>query len=46
MRSGERREVTRLLDSVQTLTVDGCEPATLNVRHFPMMENLVAPFSV
>jgi predicted nucleic acid-binding protein len=81
MRSGERREVTRLLDSLLPLTVDrtvawragefrrqfhrshnaigiadymiaatadvhGCELATLNVRHFPMIEGLAAPFAV
>lgn len=81
MRSGECRDVTRLLDSLQTLPVDrpiawragelrrqyhrshnaigiagyliaatahlhGCELATLDVHHFPMMENLVAPFTV
>src|SRR5579884_2703935 len=75
MRSGERREVTRLLDSLQALPVDrlvarqageyrrrfhrshngigiadyliaatarihGCELATLNVRHFPMFDDL------
>lgn len=79
MRSGEHREVTRLLDSLQTLPVDdavaraagalrrrfrrshaaigiadyligatarvhGCELATLNVRHFPMFDELTAPF--
>lgn len=79
MRSGERREVTRLLDSLHILPIDravawhagelrrqyrrshhtigladyliaatarvhGCELATLNVRHFPMMEDLTAPF--
>ncbi|WP_300014868.1 type II toxin-antitoxin system VapC family toxin [Pseudonocardia sp.] len=81
MRSGERREVTRLLDSLQSLAVDdavarrggelrrrfrrshaaigiadyliaataqthGCELATLNVRHFPMFDDLAAPFAV
>lgn len=81
MRSGERRAVTRLLDSLRALPVDrsvawragqlrrrfhrshqaigiadyliaataelhGCELATLNVRHFPMVEDLSAPFGV
>ncbi len=81
MRSGERREVTRLLDSLQALPVDhsigwragefrrrfgrshnaigipdyliaasadvhGCELATLNVRHFPMFDELAPPFAV
>lgn len=81
MRSGERREVTRLLDSLQAMGVDisvarragefrrrfrrshtaigiadyliaatagvhGCELATLNVRHFPMLEGLRAPFQI
>lgn len=80
MRSGERREVTRLLDSLQHLPVDdvvarragelrrrfrrshhtigivdyliaataqahGCELATANVRHFPMFDELAAPFA-
>jgi predicted nucleic acid-binding protein len=81
MRSGERREVTRLLDTLQALPVNrpiavragelrrtyhrshnaigiadyliaatalvsGCELATLNVRHFPMIEDLAAPFDL
>ncbi len=81
MRAGERREVTRLLDSLRALPVDrtvgwragelrrefrrshnaigiadyliaataqvhGCELATLNIRHFPMFEDLDAPFAV
>ena len=81
MRSGERRDVTRLLDSLQPLTVDrtvawragefrrrfhrshnaigiadyliaatadvhGCELATLDIRHFPMIEGLAAPFKI
>lgn len=81
MRSGERRAVTRLLDSLQALPVNravawragelrqayhrshhtigtadyliaatalvtGCELATLNVRHFPMIEGLEPPFTV
>ena len=81
MRSGERRSVTRLLDSLQavpvnpaiawragelrrthhrshhtigtadyliaaTALVTGYELATLNVRHFPMIEGLEPPFSV
>jgi predicted nucleic acid-binding protein len=81
MRSGERQDVTRLLDSCQQLPVDraiawragelrrrfrrshnaigiadyliaataqirGCELATLNVRHFPMIEGLAAPFEL
>jgi predicted nucleic acid-binding protein len=80
MRSGERRAVTRLLDSFQavpvnraiawragelrrtyhrshhtigtadyliaaTALVTGYELATLNVRHFPMIEDLTPPFS-
>jgi predicted nucleic acid-binding protein len=74
MRSGERREVNRLLGALQTLAVDdvvarlagelrrryrrshaaigiaatalvhGCELATLNVQHFPMIDGLAAPF--
>jgi predicted nucleic acid-binding protein len=79
MRSGERREVIRLLGALQTLAVDdvvarlagelrrryrrshaaigiadhliaatalvhGCELATLNVQHFPMIDGLAAPF--
>jgi hypothetical protein len=81
MRAGERREVTRLLESMQSLAVDrivarragelrrqyrrshnaigvadyliaataqlsGCELATLNVRHFPMIDNLSPPFDL
>jgi predicted nucleic acid-binding protein len=81
MRSGERREVNRLLASLQTLPVDnvvarlagelrrryrrshaaigtadhliaatalvhGCELATLNVEHFPMIDGLAAPFAL
>ena len=81
MRSGERREVTRLLAALQTLPVNravawragelrrsyhrshnaigiadyliaatalvnGCELATLNVRHFPMIEDLEPPFDL
>lgn len=81
MRSGERRDVTRLMDSLQQLPVDtsiawragelrrrfqrshnaigiadyliaataqvhGCELATLNVRHFPMLDGLTPPFRV
>lgn len=81
MRHGERREVTRLLDTLQavpvnrpiavragelrrtyhrshnaigtasyliaaTALVSGCELATLNVRHFPMIEDLAAPFEL
>jgi predicted nucleic acid-binding protein len=81
MRSGERREVTRLLDTLQALPVNrpiavragelrrtyhrshnaigiadyliaatalvsGCELATLNVRRFPMIEDLAAPFDL
>ena len=80
-RSGERREVTRLLDTLQTVPVNraiagragelrrayhrshgaigladyliaasalgtGCELATLHVRHFPMIDDLEAPFAV
>lgn len=79
MRSGERRAVTRLLDSLRALPVDrlvawqagefrrrfhrshgavgiadyliaataqvlGYELATLNLRHFPMIPDLAAPF--
>ena len=81
MRSGERRPVTRLLDSLQavpvnraiawragelrrahhrshhtigtadyliaaTVLVTGCELATLDVRHFPMIEDLEPPFAL
>lgn len=81
MRSGERREVTRLLDSLQPVPVDtsvawrsgefrrmfhrshngisiadyliaataqvhGYELATLNIRHFPMIDGLTAPFRI
>jgi predicted nucleic acid-binding protein len=81
MRSGERRDVTRLLESLQAMPVDeavatragefrrrhrrshgaigiadyliaataevhGCELATLNVRHFPMVADLSAPFEL
>ena len=81
MRAREQREVTRLLDALQTIPVNraiawragdlrrayhrshnaigiadyliaatalvnGCELATLNVRHFPMIEDLAAPFAV
>jgi predicted nucleic acid-binding protein len=81
MRSGERREVSRLIDSLRPFPVDtavavragelqrrfrrshsaigladyliaatadthGLELATLNVRHFPMIVGLAAPFSV
>jgi predicted nucleic acid-binding protein len=81
MRAREQREVTRLLDALQTIPVNraiawragelrrayhrshnaigiadyliaatalvnGCELATLNVRHFPMIEDLAAPFPV
>lgn len=81
MRSGERRQVTRLLDSLQALPVDravarragelrrkyrrshnaigiadyliaataelhGCDLATFNLRHFPMIAGLSAPFEL
>ncbi len=81
MRSPERRQVSRLLASMQTVAVteriawraaefmrayrrshqgiglgdyliaataivEGLEFATLNVRHFPMMEDLEAPFQI
>ena len=81
MRAREQREVTRLLDALQTIPVNraiawragdlrrayhrshnaigiadcliaatalvnGCELATLNVRHFPMIEDLAAPFAM
>ncbi|MGL5817166.1 MAG: type II toxin-antitoxin system VapC family toxin [Phycicoccus sp.] len=81
MRSGERRDVTRLLDSLQPLAVDrpvawragelrrryrrshasigvadylvaataevhGCDVATLNVKHFPMIRGLEPAFAV
>lgn len=81
MRSAERREVSRLIDSLQPFPVDttiavrggelqrryrrshsaigladyliaataaahGLELATLNVRHFPMITGLAAPFSL
>jgi predicted nucleic acid-binding protein len=81
MRSGERREVIRLLGSLHglpvnrtvalragelrrtyrrshaaigiadyliaaTALVNGCELATLNVRHFPMFDDLKPPFPV
>jgi hypothetical protein len=29
-----------------TAEVEGCELATLNVRHFPMFEGLQPPFSI
>jgi predicted nucleic acid-binding protein len=79
MRSGERRPVTRLLDSLQAIPVNraiawragelrrtyhrshttigiadyliaatalvkGYDLATLNVRHFPMLDDITAPF--
>lgn len=81
MRSGERGEVSRLIDSMRPFPVDvpiarragdlqrryrrshstiglgdyliaatagtyGLELATLNVRHFPMIAGLTAPFSL
>ncbi|HEX5294680.1 MAG TPA: hypothetical protein VFX25_37915 [Streptosporangiaceae bacterium] len=53
MRSPERRQVMRLLSSMRglgdcliaaTADVEGLELATLNVRHFPMIKDLRAPF--
>ncbi len=68
MRSGERRQVSRLLSSMRafpvterrshqgiglgdyliaaTAEVEGLDLATLNVRHFPMIKDLQAPFRV